>query len=106
MTENYNNPLGNQDSENEENEAEVDIIAQYRKALLGGNSDTGKSKSNMRTKSTKEKVEKKEQTMQKMDLFDSSLYKINVRNGSAWDKDRVNNIIYNPSSNKTKTTAK
>jgi hypothetical protein len=108
MIDNYNNPLPN-DSDGGGEEESIDLITQYKKALLGENTQNSKTQSkkrnNSQIKEERSQNENKERTMPKFDLFDSNLYKINIRNASAWDKDKVNNIVYNPI-NKTKSSAK
>ena len=105
MTEYYNNPLSTYKNEEEDN----DIISRYKVALQSSNGKLSeiakKSKFRVNNSYDNEREIKRHIPWQtsihlvnnkiiSKDEYPNSLYKINVRNNSAWDKNRENSIMY------------
>ena len=116
MMNSFHNPLKENEEDYEEDKEEDDeeeLIAKYRKALHGDDTIKIITRKDVKKKIAVIKKDdsrkmsndtEKVKTMHKIDIFDTnnSIYKINIRNSSAWDKDKVTNIMYNPTSNKAK----
>ena len=110
----YYNPLNDLNSDEGEEE-ESDIISRYRKAserIFNNNSEKKQKTHNhsyqeddnngLSWQNSILNIDKKELNQPKIGLRNINLlYKINVRNSSAWDQNKENCIVYNPKTKKS-----
>jgi hypothetical protein len=102
VMEQYKNSIHNYDSEIESH-VESDYLARYRKALFDNKNkhilpkkmSENKSKAESITQSNIENS--RDQSLNKIDLFDHNHFRMSIKNALDWEKEKENNIVNNQS---------
>ncbi len=104
VMEQYKNSLNNYESENESNN-ESNFLMKYRKALFGNKHKNILSKKMSETQSKADSINNsniensRDQSLNKIDLFDRNHFRMSIKNALDWEKEKENNIVNNQSTN-------
>jgi hypothetical protein len=108
VTEQYKNSIHNYDSEIESH-VESDFLTRYRKVLFDNKNINTLPKKMSENKSKAESISQsniensRDQSLNKIDLFDHNHFRMSIKNALAWEKEKENNIVNNQATNsKTK----